>query len=422
MSELGLNTYLYGPKDDLKHRTHWRELYSKEEIGFLEKSILQCQQANIDFGFALGPGLDIEYGSEEDLEAIKQRFKQFLERGVTLFALLLDDIPDAMTPRDQGRFRNFAEGHCHLANALQQWITRDHPNGRLLFCPTPYCSRMAESGLGGDDYLETIGEQLAPAIDVFWTGPEIISETISDAHLKSLSERIGRKPLLWDNLYANDYDLRRLFLGPYLKRPLEPANVLSGIILNPNCEFEANWLPVTSLANYLKEPTQRVLLEAHEKAIINWLPSFESVGVPWSSQDVTTLVDVFYLPHLNGPWANQLHTLCQQAINAPLEQREALQRQVQERLSEIVGLFDKLTELKNRDLLHTFYRQWWDLREEVQLIAHYLQWRNHAASSGKTSFKSPEHHRGTFRGGTVASIQSLLTMNHQGEVSPANHD
>ncbi|KAJ8377313.1 hypothetical protein AAFF_G00261620 [Aldrovandia affinis] len=33
MRRWGLNTYLYGPKDDLKHRLLWREVYSPEEEG-----------------------------------------------------------------------------------------------------------------------------------------------------------------------------------------------------------------------------------------------------------------------------------------------------------------------------------------------------------------------------------------------------
>lgn len=33
MQRWGLNTYLYGPKDDLKHRLLWREVYSTEEEG-----------------------------------------------------------------------------------------------------------------------------------------------------------------------------------------------------------------------------------------------------------------------------------------------------------------------------------------------------------------------------------------------------
>ena len=29
----GLNTYLYAPKNDYKHRMYWRDLYSAEEAG-----------------------------------------------------------------------------------------------------------------------------------------------------------------------------------------------------------------------------------------------------------------------------------------------------------------------------------------------------------------------------------------------------
>lgn len=36
----GLNTYLYAPKDDYKHRMFWRELYSVEEAGNLSDSFL----------------------------------------------------------------------------------------------------------------------------------------------------------------------------------------------------------------------------------------------------------------------------------------------------------------------------------------------------------------------------------------------
>lgn len=35
MKELGMNTYLYAPKDDIKHRALWREQYDLEEAGML---------------------------------------------------------------------------------------------------------------------------------------------------------------------------------------------------------------------------------------------------------------------------------------------------------------------------------------------------------------------------------------------------
>lgn len=31
-NQLGLTTYLYAPKDDIKHRSLWRELYNNEEM------------------------------------------------------------------------------------------------------------------------------------------------------------------------------------------------------------------------------------------------------------------------------------------------------------------------------------------------------------------------------------------------------
>ena len=33
MKDLGMNTYLYAPKDDIKHRALWREQYDLEEAG-----------------------------------------------------------------------------------------------------------------------------------------------------------------------------------------------------------------------------------------------------------------------------------------------------------------------------------------------------------------------------------------------------
>ena len=75
--------------------------------------------------------------------------------------------------------------------------------------------------LGGEGYLATIGRELLPEIDVFWTGPEIISREITVAHVRELQDILRRKPLIWDNLHANDYDGRRFYCGPYAGRPPE---------------------------------------------------------------------------------------------------------------------------------------------------------------------------------------------------------
>ncbi len=72
----GLNTYMYAPKDDAKHRSRWRELYTNEESNELNHLINLSKQLGINFIYALSPGLDICYSSEKDLNALKRKFNQ----------------------------------------------------------------------------------------------------------------------------------------------------------------------------------------------------------------------------------------------------------------------------------------------------------------------------------------------------------
>src|SRR5437867_3666903 len=67
MASWGLNTYFYAPKDDLKHRALWRELYSAAEAEKLAQLIQACRQRNLHFIHALSPGLDIRYSNEAEL-------------------------------------------------------------------------------------------------------------------------------------------------------------------------------------------------------------------------------------------------------------------------------------------------------------------------------------------------------------------
>src|SRR5688572_26719630 len=104
MATWGLNTYLYAPKDDLKHRALWRELYSASETENLSALIKACGQRNLRFIYALSPGLDIRYSDKTELTNIQKRFEQLLGLGCEDFALLFDDIPDNL---DSGDIKQF---------------------------------------------------------------------------------------------------------------------------------------------------------------------------------------------------------------------------------------------------------------------------------------------------------------------------
>ena len=85
-----------------------------------------------------------------------------------------------------------------------------------------------------------------------WTGPRVISKALTIDHIKQISEVFHRPPVIWDNIHANDYDQKRLFLGPYEGRPTEIIPHIRGVLTNPNCEFEANYIAIHTLAQWAR--------------------------------------------------------------------------------------------------------------------------------------------------------------------------
>ena len=51
-----------------------------------------------------------------------------------------------------------------------------------------------------------------------WTGDKVISKVISRKSLEEINDVLKRPVVIWDNAHANDYDQKRVFLGPYSGR------------------------------------------------------------------------------------------------------------------------------------------------------------------------------------------------------------
>jgi hypothetical protein len=254
-----MNSYLYAPKDDLKHRAEWRLLYEQDERDVLANLIKSASDNKIEFVYAISPGLDITYSSEgADFKILVEKLEQVLSLGCRSFAILFDDIDNQMKPIDQKCFSSFAHAQTHVTNSLYQ-----HFKGSVkyfFFCPTEYCTKFSikaskldiknenEFKLESSEYLTTIGKNLNTNIDILWTGPGIVSVEISVEHIKEVIAVLQRKPLIWENFHANDYDKFRMFLGPLKSRPIELRSYLKGIMTNPNCEFECNFNAVYTLS------------------------------------------------------------------------------------------------------------------------------------------------------------------------------
>lgn len=412
----GLNTYLYAPKDDLKHRALWREVYSADEADALRELIANCRSRELKFIYALSPGLDIRYSREGDLKALCRRFAQMLELGCEHFALLLDDIPDRMHADDAARWNSFAAAQSHVANELFRWVRERSPRARFLFCPTPYCGRMAERQFGGAGYLETLGRELRPEIDVFWTGPEIISREITVPHIRELQEILRRKPLIWDNLFANDYDGRRFYCGPYSGRPLELRGEVSGLMVNPNNEFALNFAPLRTLGYFVNSSGSWDSRHAFNSALREWWPQFATIGEPLEYDDFESFGDYFYLPYHDGPDAERLMAQFRDLLSQHPSQWGERAAHFRAHAARLRNFCAHLTELKDRALFAALHRRAWELREEMDLLDRFVEFKSQPGNAD-AAFTSDFHLPGTYRGGFVARLQQLFPQKPDGTFS-----
>lgn len=89
-------------------------------------------------------------------------------------------------------------------------------------------------------------------IFTFVLGQKVISRSLTSESIREITEVLRRPPVIWDNLHANDYDQKRVFLGPYQGRSTDLISQLRGVLTNPNCEYGANFVAIHTLAQWSK--------------------------------------------------------------------------------------------------------------------------------------------------------------------------
>jgi hypothetical protein len=338
--------------------------------------------------------------------------------GCQHFSLLFDDLPDPQVTEDGQRRDSLASAQCRVANAMFHWVRERRAQARFLFCPTAYCGRMAERKLGGEDYLATVGRELAVEIDVLWTGPDIISREITVAHVHTLQAVLRRKPMIWDNLHANDYDGRRFFCGPYCGRKPELRDAVSGLLSNPNTEFPLNYVPIRTLAEFARCQGTWDARQAYLAAMQEWLGCFATTGQPFALADLVLFGDCYYLPHQEGPEAEAFYERARKLLTQnPAEwgEQAATFREQATRLRDFCA---RLAGLRQRPLFYALNRRLWELREELDLLAGYVEFKTEGENRdvpGSSDFHLP----GTYRGGMVARLQRLLVQQSNGTFIPA---
>lgn len=230
----GMRDYVYAPKDDPKHRERWREPYDADELAGFERF---AEAGALRLGFAISPGLSIDYDDAGDRATLAAKVDQVVAVGATLVVLALDDIPFGGGPQGEAHARLTTWLRDHLGDAVD-----------LVLVPTEYV------GTRPSPHLDALAVGVPDDVPIAWTGRAVVNDeiTVADAAARAASLG-GRAPLLWDNFPVNDAVMGdRLFLGPLRGREPGLVEACSGYLANPMEQARASLLPIASIAAFLR--------------------------------------------------------------------------------------------------------------------------------------------------------------------------
>jgi hypothetical protein len=242
----GCNSYIYAPKNDTYFRKQWHAPCAGTHLLNLQNLSQHTQQLGLDFGIGLSPfELYLDF-SPANRQLLKNKMAQINTIAPQTLCILFDDM--------MGKLHNLAKVQLEIVDFICSHSTAHS----FVLCPTYYSDDPLLTRHFGDQpqhYLEDLGQGLDQNIDVFWTGPKVISAAYPREHLLEVAARLNRKPLLWDNYPVNDAKRLTplLHLKSFTARDKSLAELTSGHLANPMNEAYLSQLPLFSLPKIYAE-------------------------------------------------------------------------------------------------------------------------------------------------------------------------
>jgi hyaluronoglucosaminidase len=256
----GMNTYLYAPKDDPYHRERWKEPYPPKQWHMLLQLIHSAARQNIDFVYGFHPGKGLCFCTDPALRVLLKKAQRFYDNGVRTFAVLFDDISSRLEhARDRDHFANsLARAEGFWLSEIQSRQPSSWKDVEWWICPSyytpdPLLARMF--GAFEADFLDILGESLPPQVACFWTGPAVVPEHVTAAHMRPIARRVKHPLLLWDNYPVNDLRMSdELHIGPLRGRDPELPRMVYGYLNNPLLQEELSFVPLSTCFEYAAKP------------------------------------------------------------------------------------------------------------------------------------------------------------------------
>ncbi len=318
LKKYGGNFYIYAPKRDANLRKSWREDWGSEYLVQLQALRDSFHAHQIKFGVGFSPfGLGSSI-SQLDWAHLKKRFEILANLKIDYLGLFFDDMPatdDLLSVQTQ------------VVQVAQTYF----PHG-LIFCPSYYSYDPILDKVFGQrpqGYVEGLKDAIPKGVEICWTGPKVISEEISRMHLEEVTQLLGRKPFIWENLYANDgprnckFLKLRFFTGrddslcidtngvglnlmnqPYLSQLLFLSTYLSlSKKITPEAAFEQSCRTLCSekLSSFIIKNRQTFFEVGLDKISIEQKESFKLFLVAENSQIALEILDWLNGDYIVGP-------------------------------------------------------------------------------------------------------------------------
>lgn len=280
----GYQFYLYAPKSDACLRRSWEHDWSPAEWMELVALREVYRQHRVDFGIGLSPfEIYLEPG-DRSRHKLRDKIAALNKLQPDILCLLFDDM--------RGDLPQLAQQQIELIKVAADTTSAK----RIIFCPTYYSfDPILEQVFGNRPagYWEQLGKELDPAIDVFWTGPKVCSDSFPAAHLTQVTELLQRRPFLWDNYPVNDSARlsNHLRLRAFGKDRAQLDGLLAGHAVNPMNQPYLSQIPLATLPRAYREgqayEADQALIDACDqlcepelaKQLLEDLPLLQDLGL-----------------------------------------------------------------------------------------------------------------------------------------------
>jgi hypothetical protein len=253
MAAHGMNTYVHAPKLDPYADFLWRTPYPSAAMADFAAEIDRADDLGIDWIPAIRPGSDLCFTCPEDRAALLAKLQPFVDAGAPAVMVSFDDVATQGTDADRAAYGEGPAARGFMTSDLLNAVKEALPRIDVMTVLSEY------TGTTATPFYAAVSERLTRSIDVFWTGPGVVSPTITTADAQTIREVLRRKVIVWANYPVNDYSgapgaERRLHLGPF--KGLDPGlpSVVQGVLANVQSPWALNTVSLATLADYLDHP------------------------------------------------------------------------------------------------------------------------------------------------------------------------